>query len=268
MKEKSRYKLILIILIVFVFALNYSFIDSFLIEFLDSSESGVVERVIDGDTIKINGTSVRLLGINTPEKGEEYSEKATEFLKQRTLNKTVFLEFGKEKKDFYGRKLAYIILNNENINLEIVEKGLANPYFLKGKTKYYSEFFNKWEECVNENIKNSLCENSQDACKECLFVEQIDINKQEVIIKNDCSRKCNISKWSVKDEGRKNYVFPKNSFINSKSKINLIVDKTKEKQDVFGKDYYWHSSTYVWTRTGDTLFLRDSEGKLVLWENY
>jgi len=31
---------------------------------------------------------------------------------------------------------------------------------------------------------------------------------------------------------------------------------------------FWKGKDYVWTSTGDTLFLRDDEGKLVLWEMY
>ncbi len=30
----------------------------------------------------------------------------------------------------------------------------------------------------------------------------------------------------------------------------------------------WKGEKYVWTRTGDSLFLRDSEGALVLWKSY
>jgi len=30
----------------------------------------------------------------------------------------------------------------------------------------------------------------------------------------------------------------------------------------------WKKKDYVWTKTGDSLFLRDSKGKLVLWKSY
>jgi len=35
--------------------------------------------------------------------------------------------------------------------------------------------------------------------------------------------------------------------------------------EISNKDF---NETYVWTKTGDTMFLRDNEGKLVLWEGY
>jgi len=31
---------------------------------------------------------------------------------------------------------------------------------------------------------------------------------------------------------------------------------------------FWKKKDYVWTKTGDSLFLRDSKGKLVLWKSY
>ena len=33
-------------------------------------------------------------------------------------------------------------------------------------------------------------------------------------------------------------------------------------------EIFWKRDTYVWTKSGDTLFLRDEKEKLVLWENY
>ena len=45
--------------------------------------SAIVSRIIDGDTIELqNGERVRLLGINTPEKGQPYYEEATNRLKE------------------------------------------------------------------------------------------------------------------------------------------------------------------------------------------
>ena len=90
--------------------------------------------------ISENKTSVRLLGINTPEKGEIYYGEAKEFLEYQVLNKTIRLENGKDKTDLYGRKLSYIFLGTKNINLELVKEGLANFYFPSGKDINYNDF--------------------------------------------------------------------------------------------------------------------------------
>ena len=104
---------LIILLVIVLFIINYSFLDSKLENFLTDSETEIVERVIDGDTIVINKTSVRFLGINTPERGEIYYSEAKEFLEEIVLNKTIKLEFGKEKYDLYKRILAYVFLREK-----------------------------------------------------------------------------------------------------------------------------------------------------------
>src|SRR3989344_7129989 len=149
---KKRQVVLLITLIVVFLAINYSSIDSFLINFLDESKTAIVSRVIDGDTLEIvnneNKESVRLLGINTPERGEILYEEAKEFLEELSLNKSVRLEFGRDKYDRYNRTLAYVFVNEFAVNKEIVRQGYANIYFPSGKDVYYNEFLETWKECV------------------------------------------------------------------------------------------------------------------------
>jgi len=253
--DKKRQVVLLITLIVVFLAINYSSIDSFLINFLDESKTAIVSRVIDGDTLEIvnneNKESVRLLGINTPERGEILYEEAKEFLEELSLNKSVRLEFGRDKYDRYNRTLAYVFVNEFAVNKEIVRQGYANIYFPSGKDVYYSEFLETWKECVNVGI--NLCEKSKYKCADCIILKELDVKSQKVVFENKCGFDCNLNKWTIKDEGRKKFIF---------SKINLGAGKeiTITTKD-FGYDY-------VWTETGDSIFLRDDKNKLVLWKNY
>lgn len=240
-----RKEVVLAILICLLIGLNYGFVNNSIIEFLDDSETGMVERIVDGDTVIIKGNSTRLLGINTPERGEKYYSEAKSFLNELILNKTVRLEFGKDKTDKYGRRLAYIIFEGRNINVEIVKNGFANTY-IYDRDVYSSKLEEAWQECL-ANGKN-LCEKSSDKCANCIELKKIDLNKQEIVLKNNCES-CKLTNWSIKDEGRKKFVFGK----------FILEDEISISSKDFGEDY-------VWTETGDTLFLRDAEGKLVLWE--
>ena len=232
MQKKSQ--IILLILLLFaMFIVNYRFLDSALEGFLISEERVVVERIIDGDTIVVNESSVRLLGINSPERGEDYYAEAKEFLENLILNKSVELEFGQEK-DKYGRGLAYVFLNGENVNVEMVEKGFANYYFYSGREKYSRELVDAWETCI-ANEKN-LCEKSVDVCAGCIFVE----GKSIV---NDCDFDCDVSGWKIHGEGRKYFVF--SGVIFSGEEIGFDLDLSN---------------------SGGSLFLRDEEGNLILWE--
>lgn len=224
---KKRYIIILIFLVLLLFVINYRFIDDYLIEIFTTREPIIVDRVIDGDTIESNETSIRLLGINSPEKGEEGYEEAKKFLEDSILGKKVYLEYGNEKKDKYGRILAYVFLEELNVNVQSVLKGYSNYYFPSGKDKYYFVFKKAWEECINNN--KNLCERSKDKCAGCV---DIVYENQKVILINYCSLSCDFDDWYVKGEGRS---------------IFSIGD------DVGGQD---------------TLFLRDSEDKLVLWKSY
>jgi endonuclease YncB( thermonuclease family) len=64
----KKIKLIIIISFTLLFIFSYSYLDNLLIKYFKENEIANVERVIDGDTIVANGKTIRLLGINTPEK--------------------------------------------------------------------------------------------------------------------------------------------------------------------------------------------------------
>lgn len=88
-----------------------------------------VTRVIDGDTIEIEGgESVRLICIDTPERGEERYLEATHFLEDLILNKRVELVKDISERDKYNRLLRYIYLDGDFINKIMVEEGLAEAY--------------------------------------------------------------------------------------------------------------------------------------------
>jgi micrococcal nuclease len=259
MVSKKRLVFILIVLVVLLIALNYSKLDSMTGKFVDSSETGVVNKVVDGDTIDVAGQRVRLLGINTPEKGELYYQEAKDFVMKKIMNKSVRLESGKEDKDLYSRELRYVFLNDENINLELVQNGLANIYFPSGKDRYYNTFLNACQECIIKNI--NLCEKSENPCANCVKLDDLNVKNQIVVLRNICSAGCELTNWGIKDEGRKNFVFPKFTLLNQ---IQIKVGEGQNNQNVL----FWSGQDYVWTDTGDTIFLRDSDGKLVLWQSY
>jgi len=249
MNSKQKQVYILGLLILLLFVINYNFLDKQLIKFIDKKETAIVKRIIDGDTIVVdiyNDTSIRLLGINTPEKGELYYSEAKEFLENLILNKTIKLEYGKEKYDKYKRVLAYVHLNNQNINSKLIEGGFANYYFPSGKDNYYNEFVNAMNKCL-ENNKN-LCEQSKDLCSNCIELKEFNYKSQEIIFYNKCDYDCELNDWIVTGEGRKKFVF-ENYILN---KNQEVIVNTSEALSSYGG-----------------IFLRDSEGKLVLWEeNY
>ena len=99
--------------------------------------------IIDGDTLKINGTKIRLVGVDAPEisqkcKTHGHVENCGEIVKlrlvQATSNKdTVCYSHGK---DFYGRVLAECYIEDININKWLLREGLAVYYYSKDFKSY------------------------------------------------------------------------------------------------------------------------------------
>lgn len=98
-------------------------------------ETAQVAQVVDGDTIKlIDGRKLRLIGINTPERGrngkqnEPFYQAAKDQLQQIINNNKnqVKIVFGKSKRDRYKRVLVHIFtLNNENITATLIKNGMG-----------------------------------------------------------------------------------------------------------------------------------------------
>ena len=258
MNLKTKIIILIVLFSIGLFLGVYGFLDAKLQGYLISSDTAFIDRVIDGDTVESNGTSIRLLGINCPERGEIYYLEAKEFLEGLVLNETVRLEYGKEKEDRYGRILAYLHIGSQNINLKLVENGYANIYFPSGRDTHYNEFAQAWGEC-SEN----LCEISKDECAICIKLTRFDYENEIIILKNSCNFNCELTGWTIKDEGRKKFIFPELN-LESLEIIEILVGEGKNDENTL----YWKGETYVWTRTGDSLFLRDDEGGLVLWDGY
>ena len=93
-----------------------------------------VDRVIDGDTIVLDGKEhVRLIGINAPEIQHRkpvqcFGSEARDYLKRRLEGKDVVLKYDRQRLDKYNRTLAYIYLNHAFINEEMIKNGYAIAY--------------------------------------------------------------------------------------------------------------------------------------------
>jgi micrococcal nuclease len=99
---------------------------------------GVVERVADGDTITVitpdqTKLRIRMFGIDAPETpkgskfpGQPYGTEAEAYLKQLVEGKRVRVEiYGVDR---YRRLLSVIFLDGTDINLAMIEAGLAEVY--------------------------------------------------------------------------------------------------------------------------------------------
>lgn len=101
-----------------------------------ASSSGEVTgrcyHVVDGDTIDVEVAGrVRLVGVNTPERGESGYAEAKEYIKDQCLYQTVSLDIDDEKQtDKYGRTLAVVYVGGLNLNQQLLKKGYAEIMYI------------------------------------------------------------------------------------------------------------------------------------------
>jgi endonuclease YncB( thermonuclease family) len=99
-----------------------------------------VTRVIDGDTIEIEGGErIRFAIVNTPEKWEEGWKEAKDYTTERCLGKTAVIDIDNNQDRTYGRLVGLVYCGVEGyfINLELLalQYAVVMPQFCK-----YSEF--------------------------------------------------------------------------------------------------------------------------------
>ena len=105
-------------------------------ETVPADDRGVVDRVNDGDTLTLrDGTKIRLLQIDAPELVTEcYGRDATRALAALApegTRVTLSGDRGLDDRDQHGRLLRYVVVGETNVNVELVRRGAASPYFFR-----------------------------------------------------------------------------------------------------------------------------------------
>jgi endonuclease YncB( thermonuclease family) len=104
---------------------------------------GEVTRAVDGDTIVVRLESgrlelVRLIGVDSPERGECYAGRAAERARQLALDKPVTLlgDASHPTRDRYGRLLAYVYLPyGKDLGFQLTAGGHGVVYLFRGAFK-------------------------------------------------------------------------------------------------------------------------------------
>jgi micrococcal nuclease len=100
-----------------------------------ASASALVVRVIDGDTVEVSidgeREEVRYIGVDTPETVKPdapvqcFGPRASEVNRRLVEGRRVRLVFDRERRDVYGRLLAYVYVEEQLVSAALVGRGLA-----------------------------------------------------------------------------------------------------------------------------------------------
>jgi micrococcal nuclease len=114
------------------------------------SATAYVIRAVDGDTIEVRfggrTEDVRYIGVDTPETVKPgtpvqcFGPRAHRFNARLVAGRRVRLVFGVERRDVYGRLLAYVHLGRRFVNAELVRRGLARTLEIPPNTRFARRF--------------------------------------------------------------------------------------------------------------------------------
>jgi micrococcal nuclease len=115
--------------------------------------SGRVVRVIDGDTVRVRShgrtETVRYIGVDTPESVkpgapiECFGKRASAFNRRLVAGRRVRLRYGPERRDRYGRLLAYVYFGaggRRSVNAALVARGYGTVLTIAPNTQHTARF--------------------------------------------------------------------------------------------------------------------------------
>jgi micrococcal nuclease len=116
------------------------------------SAAGRVVRVVDGDTVRVRlrdrTETVRYIGVDTPETvkpGEPvqcYGKRASDFNRRLVAGRRVELRFGSERRDRYGRLLAYVYVQGRerSVSGTLIARGYGRELTIPPNTAHARSF--------------------------------------------------------------------------------------------------------------------------------
>jgi len=229
-----------------------------------------VQAVLDGDSarVTVDGTEieVRLLGINSPERGECWADEARATLEERVAEGDISL-IGTEE-DQYGRLLVYLYAGSTNINRRQVLDGSAIamatehdelPDFLAAEEEAIALERGWWNAaaCGSEGIRAEVRIWSVEP--DAPGRDDQNPNGEFVAITND-GPDADLSGWMLRDESSVHrYTFPDGFVLNSGGVMTIRSGCGQDE----GSYSYWCADGTVWNNSGDTVLLLDPSGAIV-----
>ncbi len=229
------------------------------------TETVTIFRVIDGDTCRLeDGRRVRYLGINAPEEGDPHAKEATLANRRLVGGKTVRLEFGRSRQDKYGRLLAYVFVDDTFVNETLLRQGLVHLRHPVAE-RYRARLQRAQDETRAAGVgiwapaatghSIALAFVHADAKGD----DRRNLNDEFIVVENQSQHSIDLNGWTVSDAANHRYLFS-NFTLAPQAKVTLRTGLGVPTE----RELFWGSRRPIWNNKGDTVFIRDSQGYLVL----
>ncbi len=228
--------------------------------------TATVTWIHDGDTVVIEKdgaeTTVRLIGVNAPEREECFYQESTDYLIETLKGATVDIEdLGTDQ---FGRTLVYLWTDRGLVNLDLVAGGWAIATTPNEADSYGNEML----QAERQALDDSAGLWAADACGPAEEVPEISISvepdppgpddkrlkEESVGLANTGAAPVDISGWALRDESSVNrYRFGPGTVIEPGYSI-----------EVSSADPGWEPGDRpVWNNDGDTAILLTAQGTVV-----
>lgn len=238
---------------------------------IEVHEDVPLNAVVDGDTVRAGGSSVRLLHINTPEVGEDWADEATAALEEMLAGGPLTIRA--EGRDHYGRLLGEVFAPDGTlVNEELVRRGLAHvmlfpPVEEALATRYLAaeaeaRLLGRGVWGGDPRYQGPLHVTSFHANPE--GDDNADLNGEYLRIANISGWAIDLRGFRVVDEGRRNeFVFPSVRLLAGRN-LTLHTGRGDDALDPAGQQaLYWGLDHAVWNNGGDTATVVDDRGEVV-----
>jgi micrococcal nuclease len=240
------------------------------------AEAATVTRITDGDTIDLRTDSgasdtIRLIGVNSPESDECFSEEAALVLATLIpVGTDLAVTVDTTNRDQFGRMLRYLWIGGMSVNEELVRRGAALSREYPPDTALAARFDAAEEEAqAAERGMWAPDACGPDAGTEITVVtvaadapgdDNNDLNSEYVRVRNDGSLGVDMTGWVLKDESASHrYGFPAGFVLAAGAVVQIHTGcGTDTAQALF-----WCNEGAVWNNDGDTAFVQDHKGNIV-----
>lgn len=238
---------------------------------------GNVVEVIDGDTFDVrlvDGTidRVRIIGINSPERGECFADAATDALADLVSGHDVDLVADRSDRDRFDRLLRYVEVDGADVGEALVRAGAAVVRVSAPDEAREAALTTAQAEArdAGRGLWAPDACGSVDPSAAALRIAELRLdadgddasnpNDEWVALENDGAEPVDLAGWGVRDESASHrFAFPDGFVLGPGATVRV----RSGCGDPTPTDLFWcESGSAIWNNDGDTAFLLDPSGNV------